>query len=142
MSTVRVSKEGIEKRIKDVEYHVLPSTTITICRIIMVNGYGVLGQSACVDPANFDAAVGRKFSYEDAFDKIWALEGYLLAEKVYRDSRGDTNTFEKLQNEARWEMTKELMAVIDDESALAKVARKYLKALPGIPATIATFGPK
>lgn len=79
-----VEKSYIEKRIKDVEYFVLPNTTVTICSITMVNGFSIRGESACVDPKNFDAAIGRKYAYEQAFDKLWAFEGYLLAEEIYQ----------------------------------------------------------
>ena len=48
----------------------------------MVNGFGVRGESACVDPRNFDEAIGRSIAYENAFDKLWQLEGYLLAERL------------------------------------------------------------
>lgn len=79
-----VEKSYIEARIKDVSYHRIPNTTMTICIIEMVNGFSVCGESACVDPKNFDEAVGRRIAYENAFDKIWPLEGYLLAEYRYK----------------------------------------------------------
>jgi hypothetical protein len=81
-----VTKEYIEKRIKDVNYHVLPGTTVTMCVMEMANGYKVLGKSACVNPDNFDAAEGRKWAYEDAIDEAWPLEGYLLAEELSRST--------------------------------------------------------
>jgi hypothetical protein len=77
-----VTKEYIETRIRDVDYHRIPDTTITVCLITMVNGYIVTGESACVNPANFDSAVGRRFAYENAMEKLWPLEGYLLAEEL------------------------------------------------------------
>lgn len=78
-----VTKERIEKRIKDVDYHIIPNSTITLCVITMVNGYKVTGESACVNPDNFDAALGRRYAYENAMEKIWPLEGYLLAEELH-----------------------------------------------------------
>ena len=85
-----VEKADIEARIKDVEYARGPGN-ITHCYITMCNGYVVLGESACVDPAKYDEAIGRKYAYEDAFEKLWALEGYLLAERLRMVSRGDEN---------------------------------------------------
>lgn len=76
-----IDQSYIQSRIKDVTYHRLPNTTCTICNIEMVNGFSVRGESACVDPANFDEAIGRRIAYENAFDRIWPLEGYLLAER-------------------------------------------------------------
>jgi len=48
----------------------------------MKNGYVVTGQSACVDASKFNAATGEKYAYEDALNKLWPLEGYLMAEKL------------------------------------------------------------
>lgn len=78
----RVTKESIEERISCVEYHRWPATTVTICMVTMVNGFTVLGQSACVSARNFDAKVGQEIAYLDAFEKLWQLEGYLLAERM------------------------------------------------------------
>lgn len=76
----KVTKESIESRIKDVHDFVIPGTTVTIVSIAMVNGFSFRGESACVDPRNFDPKIGRELAYRDAFRKIWSHEGYLLAE--------------------------------------------------------------
>jgi hypothetical protein len=78
----KVTKESMEKRIQSVEYFRCGST-VTICSITMVNGFSIRGESACVDPRNFDEHIGKGLAYRDAFDKIWAFEGYLLAERNY-----------------------------------------------------------
>lgn len=80
----KVTKEGIEARIKGTSYMVLPDSTVTICNIKLENGYSVRGESACVDPRNFNMEIGRQLAYRDAFGKLWALEGYLLAERRFR----------------------------------------------------------
>ena len=86
----KVTKEIINSRISGVVYHVIPDTTITMCVITMANGYDVIGYSACVDSTNFDAALGQKYSYEDAYEKIWPLEGYLLQERMSEASVDST----------------------------------------------------
>ena len=77
----KVTKEGIEKRIVKTDYMVLPNSTVTICNLTMENGFSVRGESACVDPRNFDMEIGKQLAYKDAFSKLWQLEGYLLADK-------------------------------------------------------------
>jgi hypothetical protein len=62
-------------------YTVLPDTTTTVCQLFMKNGYVVIGTSACVDPKRFNRAEGEKYSFENAVDELWPLEGYLLAER-------------------------------------------------------------
>lgn len=51
---------------------------LTICVLVLKNGFTVTGESACASLENFDADIGRKIARSNARDKIWALEGYLL----------------------------------------------------------------
>ena len=82
----RVTNESINAKIKEpVKTYHLPDTTITIAVITLENGFTVTGESACADPANFDAEVGKEMALNNAFDKIWPLEGYLLKERLFRD---------------------------------------------------------
>jgi hypothetical protein len=78
-----VSLQDIQAKVKKTTYTVLPDTTTTVCQLHMENGYVILGTSACVDPAKFNQALGEKYAYEDAINKAWPLEGYLLAEQRY-----------------------------------------------------------
>lgn len=55
---------------------------LTFCVIILKNGFTVTGESACASPENFDAEIGRKVARENAVNKIWMLEGYLLKQKL------------------------------------------------------------
>ena len=79
----KVTKEGIEARIRKTDYMVLPNTTVTLCNITLDNGYSVRGESACVDARNFNLEIGQNLAFKDAFSKLWALEGYLLAERKF-----------------------------------------------------------
>ena len=79
----RVTDEYLQKRIKSIDYLRIPESTVTICHMVMLNGFSVRGESACVDADNFEEAVGRKIAYDNAFDKLWQLEGYLLAEQLH-----------------------------------------------------------
>lgn len=76
----KVTKEGMEARIKSVDYHTLPNSTVTICNITLDNGFSVRGESACVDPRNFNMEIGRNIAHRQAFDKLWPLFGFLLSE--------------------------------------------------------------
>lgn len=55
---------------------------LTICILVMRNGFTVTGESACASPANFNAELGRKFAREQAVRKVWAFEGYALRSKL------------------------------------------------------------
>lgn len=77
----KVTKDSIEAKISKVDYLVLPDSTVTLCNITLTNGYSVRGESACVDPRNFNVEIGKGLAYKKAFDALWPLEGYLLAER-------------------------------------------------------------
>lgn len=87
MNNNRVTKQGIERRIESVRYHQLPNTTLTVCVITIENGFSVTGESACADPENFDKEVGETIAYDNAFAKLWALEGYLLKERMFAEQK-------------------------------------------------------
>ncbi|RVT96420.1 hypothetical protein EOD42_14460 [Rhodovarius crocodyli] len=76
MAHPRVTKEHIEAQIMTVDY--IYEGQLTICIISMKNGFRLVGKSAPADPANFNAEVGQRYAYEDAFRQAWPLEGYLL----------------------------------------------------------------
>lgn len=78
-----VTLNSIQDRIAKATYHLMPGTTTTFCQLDMVNGYSVWGMSACVDASKYNQALGEKYAYEDAINKLWPLEGYLLAERLH-----------------------------------------------------------
>lgn len=57
-----------------------PFDTVTLCSIMLDNGFSVRGESACVDPANYKRELGEKIAYDQAISKLWPLFGFLLAE--------------------------------------------------------------
>lgn len=57
--------------------------TLTFCVLVLKNGYTVTGESACASPENFDAELGKKIARQNAANKIWPLEGYLLKQRLH-----------------------------------------------------------
>ena len=55
---------------------------LTFCVLRLENGFTVTGESACASKENFNAEIGRKIARQNAVAKIWALEGYLLKDKL------------------------------------------------------------
>lgn len=62
---------------------------LTFCVLVLRNGFTVTGESACASPENFDAEIGRKIARENARNKIWPLEGYLLRQRLHDQEGGD-----------------------------------------------------
>jgi hypothetical protein len=64
---------------------------LTLCVLVLDNGWVLTGQSAPADPTNFDKEKGKTFAYEDALRKLWPLEGYLLRERLWSDLDPEEN---------------------------------------------------
>lgn len=78
-----VTKADVFEKIKDETYYIFPGTTVTTCLLTLENGTKILGINyGAIDPERHDWEQGRLNAYEDAFEKIWELEGYLLREKL------------------------------------------------------------
>ena len=76
-NTTKVMVDANVKKVDHI-YHGL----LTICVITLQNGFTVTGESACASPENYRKETGEKISYENAYDKIWALMGYELKNKL------------------------------------------------------------
>lgn len=57
---------------------------LTICLLVMNNGFTVIGKSAPASPENFNAELGRKFAYGDAVRQLWPLMGFALRDRLAR----------------------------------------------------------
>lgn len=55
---------------------------LTFCVLVLRNGFTVTGESACASPENYDEEIGRKIARQNAVNKIWLLEGYLLKQRL------------------------------------------------------------
>ena len=83
LNAPRLTPERIDATIYGTDYHVFPGSQLTVCCITLVNGFTVVGESACASPENFNAKIGRDIAFNRARDKIWELEGYLLKNSLH-----------------------------------------------------------
>ena len=82
LNAPRLTPASIDATIVSEAYHVFPGTTLTVCCLTLRNGFTVTGESASASPENFDAEIGRTIARQNAREKIWVLEGYLLKDKL------------------------------------------------------------
>jgi hypothetical protein len=61
-----------------------PLKLLTICILVMKNGFTVIGKSAPASPANFNEELGQRFAYEDAIRQLWPLMGFALRDRLHR----------------------------------------------------------
>lgn len=80
----KVTKEDLEHLVakSSVEYAVF-GNKLTVAVITLPSNFKVTGEASCVDASNFDKELGEKYALENAVEKLWELEGYLLAERLY-----------------------------------------------------------
>lgn len=51
----------------------------TVVAVRLLNGFTLIETSACVDPANYDEAIGVRLATEKAKKRIWEYLGFMLA---------------------------------------------------------------
>lgn len=59
-----------------------PLNLLTICVLVLQNGFTVTGESACTSPENYNQEIGRQIARQRAVEKIWPLMGYALKERL------------------------------------------------------------
>lgn len=80
----KVTPDDINESIVKIDFDVLKDGKTTVCTLTLHNGFTVRGESSCVDPANFDKALGEQYAEENARQKVWGVLGAILAEKLYQ----------------------------------------------------------
>jgi hypothetical protein len=85
LTAPRLTPEHIESVIRDVEFIHHEGSTLTICIMTLRNGFKLVGKSAAASPENYRQVIGEAVARKDAAGQIWALEGYLLRERLYRE---------------------------------------------------------
>lgn len=90
LNAPRLTPDLIDSVIVKERYWQPEGTTLTVCALELKNGTQVTGESACVSAANFDVEIGKKIAYQNAREKIWALEGYLLKQSLHEGARKQT----------------------------------------------------
>lgn len=88
---MKVTEKQLEDLITDTQYYRFPGTNVTVCCLTVENGFNPIGSSACVDDSEFDPEIGCQMARKDAINKLWPLEGYLLAEKMMEEKDGTSD---------------------------------------------------
>ena len=84
MSDIKVTQEQIDALINSAEVKV--ETVFGKCTTVAVklaNGFILTESSACVDPENYDAELGKKLCLQHIENRLWELEGYALQKKLH-----------------------------------------------------------
>jgi len=86
LTAPRLTPELIDSKIGATKFHRL-TDVLTVCVISLKNGFTVTGESACASPENYNQEIGEKIAFQNAREKIWQLEGYLLKQNLYEQAK-------------------------------------------------------
>ena len=82
LNAPRLTPQLIDETIVNESYHRL-TDVLTVCVLTLRNGFTVTGESACASPENYNEEIGNKIAKDNAREKIWVLEGYLLKQRLF-----------------------------------------------------------
>lgn len=85
MSKNTVTQLQIEALLAETEFEVQTFyNKVTVVVAKLPNGFTIVESSACVDPTNYDEALGIDICKKRIENQLWQLEGYLLQEQLYK----------------------------------------------------------
>lgn len=82
----KVTKDQIQMILDNSEYETFHRVFGKQCLVVakLPNGFTIVGESACVDPDNYDEQIGFDLAVDRIKNRIWELEGYNLQNKLYK----------------------------------------------------------
>lgn len=78
-----LSPDDVEFAIVDELYHVFPGTTLTVCCLVLNNGFKVLGKHEANMPSAFVAELGRQYARANAVQQAIPFMSFLLMQELY-----------------------------------------------------------
>lgn len=77
----------------DTETHKPPQQLelLTICVLVLNNGFTVTGESACASPENFNPDIGKDIAFDKAREKIWPLLGFRLRDRLHSEALNEAS---------------------------------------------------
>lgn len=76
-----ISNEMVHGFIKEIRVFQVGEKT-TVVWVTLANGFEMIESSACVDPDNYDEAIGAEICLAKIKDRLWNLLGFLLQTAV------------------------------------------------------------
>ena len=119
----KLTKEFLESEIDKVEYNRFGETN-THCTITTKSGFTFTGESACVDPNNFNQEIGEQVAYDNAFNKMWTPYGFWLHKALaeYDQRMNDDGEPKETAVQTTWQdrVCEEIGELVDRKEKLEK----------------------
>jgi hypothetical protein len=80
----KVTQEQINAILESSKFEVFHRVFEKQCVVVALlpNGFTIVGESACVDPTNYDEQIGFELAKKRIKNKLWELEGYKLQNSI------------------------------------------------------------
>lgn len=79
----RLTDAYVESLIVHEDYHQFPGTRLTVCCVVLSNGWELSGEAACADPKQFDPETGRRRARKNTLKRVKLREQYLLRQRMF-----------------------------------------------------------
>ena len=109
MTAPKITEAHINETVRAVQFWRPENSTLTICAVQLVNGFYVVGKSACAAAENFDEIEGRNIAYADAVEKVWELEGYKLRDHLFQQEKVNQEIDDMIENSEGLAVSSELL---------------------------------
>ena len=85
MTVKKVTQEQIDSIFAQASFEVMHRIHGKQCIVVakLPNGFTVVGESACVDPTNYDEQIGFDLAVKQIKNRLWELEGYVLQSNLH-----------------------------------------------------------
>lgn len=81
-----VIADNLAKNVESKEFVILRGR-MTLCLLVMTNGYLITGESFCFHKNVFDEAIGEKYALEDAMRKASSVVAYYELDKAFEANK-------------------------------------------------------
>lgn len=79
----RLTDAYLESLIVQESYYQFPGTRLTVCCMVLTNGWELSGEAACANPDQFDPEVGKRQARKNTLKRVKAREQYLLRQRMF-----------------------------------------------------------
>lgn len=83
MNKIEISE--LHNLVQDIDYMRMPNSNMTVACVTLKSGFKLIGYSSTISN-EFDAELGKRYSYEHAIEQLWELEAYHRTSRLYEDS--------------------------------------------------------
>lgn len=83
MNKIEISE--LHNLVQDIDYMRMPNSNMTVACVTLKSGFKLIGYSSTISN-EFDAELGKQYSYEHAIEQLWELEAYHRTSRLYEDS--------------------------------------------------------